>query len=173
MTGDHLKEALKLRHDVCHRRHWPLPAHEAESALRRICELMEWDGDAAVQEVESRAGEAASQLAAEPHEAECGCSDREGCGKYGELYDELYSGRLNAAYEANFGHDLRDRLNQAKWEYIRAHPDDLVVKEIISLARAWQKQERRLAQEAGYEQVGYPTDEEAYGEVDREDTEER
>lgn len=132
MNGNDLKKALMLRHEAT--RH-PMPAPEAEDALRKICALMGWDAGAAAQEM-------ATQAQAP-----------------GASRDKVY-----IAYLRN---ELRERLNQAKWEFIRAHPGDPAAREIIALARAWQR--RTSAPDWNEDEdrpLDFPSKEEAYGEAE-------
>lgn len=73
---------------------------------------------------------------------------------------------LQEAYHRFFTHELRERLNAAKWDFVRAHPNDPAAVEIVELARSWQARLDRRAPD-DERPLELPSDEEAYGEPER------
>ena len=72
------------------------------------------------------------------------------------------------AYLAYLKNALRERLNQAKWEFIRTHPGDPAAREIVALARAWQRRTSAPGwNDDGDRPLDFPSEEEAYGEAER------
>jgi hypothetical protein len=82
---------------------------------------------------------------------------------------------LASAYVSYLGNELRDRLNQVKWDFIKAHPSDPAVGEIVALARLWQRQGAGTGPgaENGYDWLSFPADEEAYEDEGRDHEDDR
>ena len=77
----------------------------------------------------------------------------------------------DGAYLDYLKNALRERLNQAKWDFVKAHPGDPAAHEIIALARAWQQRTSDPGwNDDGDRPLDYPSEEEAYGEAERSDS---
>lgn len=101
---------------------------------------------------------------------------REICGWMGWNADELraqvdaqaQAAGIDRAEALNryFTRELRQRLNAAKWEFVRQHPGDPAAVEIVELARSWQARLDRRDPDDN-RPLELPSDEEAYGEPER------
>jgi hypothetical protein len=98
----------------------------------------------------------------------CGWMGWDGAAMHREVTDTAAAAGLplDRAYQEFCRHQLRERLNDAKWEFVANHPHDPASLQVVELARSWQARVREQSPD-DERQLEFPADEEAYGEPDR------